>query len=214
MRLWIMILLLVSAPAFLFVGCSTSKINESDPASMYKDAEEDISNDHYQIAIEKLKTIKNRFPYSKYAVDAQLKIADVYFRQELYPEAATSYEAFRDLHPKHEKAGYAILQVAKSYQLDFPGNIARDLTVVEKSLEAYYDFLRRFPEAPEAAEARKATHEIRSLLADKELYIADFYAKRNIQDSAKPRYQKIVDLFPDTAAGKSAREKLSQMESN
>src|SRR5437870_1063058 len=84
------------------VGCSGKAIDENDPGALYGEAEEDIKNDHYQIAIDKLRAIKNKYPYSKFAVDAQLRIADVYFLQESWGEAATSYEAFRDLHPKHE----------------------------------------------------------------------------------------------------------------
>ena len=60
-----------------------------------------------------MKTIKNKFPYSNYATEAQLKIADVYYMQESYGEAAVAYEAFRDLHPKHEKVPYAMFRIGE-----------------------------------------------------------------------------------------------------
>ena len=82
-------------------GCSTSELNENDPVVLMKDAEEDIESSRYILALEKLQKIKNQHPYSKQAVDAKLRIADVYFLQENYAEAAATYEAFRDLHPKH-----------------------------------------------------------------------------------------------------------------
>src|SRR5436305_4595321 len=92
--------------SILYAGCAGTPVDENDPASLFKDAESDIQSDHYQIAVEKLRSIKNKFPYSKYALDAQLRIADVYFLEESYAEAAAAYETFKDLHPKHEKAGY------------------------------------------------------------------------------------------------------------
>ncbi|MDR3605897.1 MAG: outer membrane protein assembly factor BamD [Oligoflexia bacterium] len=190
-------------------GCSSQAVTESDPAALAKDAEDDIKSDRYQLALEKLKTLKNKFPYSKYAVDAQLRIADVYFMQELYPEAASNYETFRDLHPKHERVAYAMFRIAKSYFNDMPSTVARDLTPAQKCLDAYNDFLRRFPEAPEAVEGHKDLEKARAFLADKELYIADFYLKHNFYESAKPRYQKILDVYPDTPAAAKAQEKLA-----
>src|SRR4051812_10683656 len=72
----------------LATGCSSTQVNEHDPESLFKDAEEEVASEHYQIALEKLRSLKNKFPYSKYAPDAQLRIADVYFLQESYTEAA------------------------------------------------------------------------------------------------------------------------------
>src|SRR5689334_8254387 len=96
---------------FVFIlmssGCSSSKIDPNDPALLFRDAQEEIESEHYLLALEKLRSIRNKFPYSKYAVDAQLRIADVYYLQELYAEAAGSSESFKDLHPTHEKAHYA-----------------------------------------------------------------------------------------------------------
>jgi outer membrane protein assembly factor BamD len=196
----------------LMTGCAGRAVDESDPGSLYQDAEEEIKSDHYQLAIEKLRTIKNKFPYSKYSVDAQLRIADVLFLQESYAEAAASYETFRDLHPKHEKTPYAMFRVAKSYFNDMPGAVSRDMTPGQKALDAYNEFLKRFPSAPEAAEAQADVAKTRQALAEKELYIADFYNKRDFPDSAKPRYDKVVSLYPETEAAKKAKEKSADLE--
>jgi outer membrane protein assembly factor BamD (BamD/ComL family) len=40
-----------------FTHCASKAVNESDPAALYNDAEEEIKSDHYQIAIEKLRTM-------------------------------------------------------------------------------------------------------------------------------------------------------------
>jgi outer membrane protein assembly factor BamD len=203
---------LIGGLAATQLGCSGKSVEENDPSALLKEAEEDVKSDHYQIAIEKLRSIKNKFPYSNYATEAQLRIADVYFLQESYGEAAVAYEAFRDLHPKHEKVPYAMFRTGKAYFNDIPGTIARDMTPANKALEAYSEFLKRFPNAPESADARKDLAEIRRLLAEKELYIANFYFKRDFYDSAKPRYKKILDTYPETAAANEAREKLARIE--
>lgn len=194
-------------------GCSSTQVNESDPASLMQEAEEEIAGDHFQIALEKLRSIKNKFPYSKYSVEAQLRIADVYFTQELFLEAAGSYETFRDLHPKNEKAAYAMFRIGKSYFNDAPRNIARDLTSAHKGIDAYSDFTKKFPADPNVVEARDNIEVLRSLLADKELSIGDFYFKHDYYESAKPRYKKVIDLYPETEAARKAQEKLPLIES-
>lgn len=194
------------------LGCSTTQVDENDPKSLMTDAEEEIASDHYQIAVDKLKTIKNKFPYSKQATEAHLRIGDVYFLQESYAEAAAVYESFRDLHPKHEKTAYAMFRLAKSFFNDIPSPISRDLTPASRALEAYLDFTRRYPDAPEGVEAKKDISEIRNLLADKELYVADFYFKRDFYDSAKPRYKKVLELYPETPSATKAQDKLAEIE--
>ena len=199
--------------AVIATGCSSVPVDPNDPASLYRAAQEEVESSHYQIAIDKFRAIKNKFPYSKYAIDSQLRIADVYFMQEAYIEAAASYESFRDLHPKHDRVAYAMAQIGKSYFKDIPSNVARDLTSAKRALDAYDQFARRFPTHEEKADATKNVAEIRNLLAEKELYIGDFYYKRDFYTSAEPRYRKVLDLYPDTEAAKQAQAKLTRIDS-
>lgn len=192
-----------------YTGCSIAHVDENDPASLLKEAEEEIKSDHYQLAVDKLRIIKNKFPYSNVAAAAQLRIADVYFMQESYIESAASYEAFRDLHPKHEKAPYAMFRIGKSYFNDMPSTVARDLTPAQRALDAYKDYLAHYPSGPDAVEATKDIGEIRNFLANKELSIGDFYFNREFYDSAKPRYKKIIEFYSDTQSAQTAQEKLA-----
>lgn len=204
--------ILLSLCGLTLVGCAGKAVDASDPAQLYEDAEEEIKSDHYQVAIDKLRVIKNKFPYSKYSLDAQLKIADVLFLQESFAEAAAAYETFRDLHPRHEKVSYAMFRAGKAYFLDIPSPLSRDLAPAQRSVDAYGEFLKRFPADPQADEARKDLAESRRILAEKELYIGDFYRKRNFPASAKPRYQKVVSQYSDTPTAKEAQERLAQVE--
>lgn len=214
---WIALLAVLLATGIsgaLLSGCAGTAVDQNDPGALMREAEEDIKSDHYQIALDKLRSIKNKFPYSKYSLEAQLRIADVYFMQEAYPEAAAAYESFADLHPKHEKVAYALYRVGKSYFNDVPDPIARDLTSAQRSLDAYSDFLRRFSTSAEADEARKDVTQLRKLLAEKEFYIAEFYLKRSSYRAAKPRLEKVITMYPETEAAKEAQKKLAGIEEN
>jgi outer membrane protein assembly factor BamD len=170
-------------------------VNQDDPTALMEEAESDIASDHYQIAIDKLRMIKNRFPYAKEAATAQLRIGDVFFMQEAYGEASAAYEAFRDLYPKHPKVSYALLRIGKSFESDIP--------------EAFQEYLNRFPSGAEHKEASQSIVRIRGRQAEKELSIALFYLKRGEREAARKRLVKIEKFFPDTDASRKAREKLS-----
>ncbi len=195
----------------MFLSCSGKKVDENDPASIMADAEDDIKGDRYAPALEKLRMVKNRFPYSKLAVEASLRIADVYFLQESFSEAAAAYELFRDLHPKHEKVTYAMLRVGKSYLSDMPSNTARDLSMGYRAVEAYEAFLRRFPEVPEAKDAKEELHKAKAQLADKELYVGEFYVREKFYYSARPRFKKVIELYPDSEAATKAKARLQEI---
>ncbi|MGK5090159.1 outer membrane protein assembly factor BamD [Bdellovibrionota bacterium FG-2] len=199
--------------ALNLLGCAGKPVDENDPAALFKEAEEEIKGDHYQIAIEKLRVVKNKFPYSKFSIDAELRIADIYFLQESWGESAVSYESFRDLHPKHEKTAYAMFRVGKSYLNDVPGNVARDLTSAQKAVDAYGEFIKRFPNDGQLKEAQTDVSTLRKTLAEKELYIGNFYLKRDFLDSARPRFKKIIDLYPETPAATEAKAKIAKIDS-
>ncbi|MEN9722311.1 MAG: hypothetical protein RJB38_297, partial [Pseudomonadota bacterium] len=71
---WIFSLVLFSAISLS--ACSSIEVQQDDPAQLFKLAEEEIKNEHYILATERLKTIRNRFPYSQQAPLAQVRLAD------------------------------------------------------------------------------------------------------------------------------------------
>lgn len=196
----------------VFHSCSSTEVEQTDPAVLYKEAEEDISNDRFQSALEKLGNIKNKFPYSNFAITAKIRIADVYFLQENYLEAAAAYESYRDLHPKHERMNYGMFRIGESYFMDIPSNIARDLTSAHKALDAFNTFVLRFSNDPELQNAKKRIMQVRDILGDKELYIANFYYKQDQFESAERRYKKLLELYPETSAATEAKEKLAKLQ--
>ncbi|MEW6056023.1 MAG: outer membrane protein assembly factor BamD [Bdellovibrionota bacterium] len=194
--LWLSFLVLGFSQLF---GCSGKEIDEGNVQELYTDAEDDIKDKRYLLALDKLKTIKNKFPYSHLATQAKLRIADVYFAEENFIEAASAYESFRDMHPKHEKADYVIFQIGESYFNQLPGTVDRDITGASKSIEAYRELLTLYPKSQYADQAKQHLAEAHEKLAGKEQYVADFYFKRDMFDSAAARYEKITNQFSGTS---------------
>ena len=68
--------------------------------------------------------MKQKFPFSKYAVLAELAMADTQFARGAYQEAIDAYKTFARLHPTHEKVedGYVAYKVCECYVQDMPGD--------------------------------------------------------------------------------------------
>jgi len=196
---------------FMLQACASIAPEVSDPAKMYEQAEEEIRNDHFILATDHLKALRNKFPYSQYAPLAQLRLADVYFLQESFGEAASAYETFRDLYPKHEKTSYALFRAAKSYFKETPEQIARDLASANRAAGAYRDFLRKYPADPLRAEAEQDLLSTEDRLARKEFYIADFYKKRGQLKAARARLEGLVATYPQTPTAEQAKRSLNEM---
>jgi len=192
----------------LVSSCAGPEVDDDDPQSLFDAAERDVSNDKYLFALDKFRKVKNKFPYSKLSVLSQLRIADLYYLQESFPEAASSYELFLELHPKHEKASYALYRVGESHLAATPTIIDRDLSSAHKALDAFNSFLRKHPSEDLSNKAREKVVEIRNKLAEKELMIGNFYKREEKFLAAQKRYEKIIELYPETVSAKNAREKI------
>lgn len=210
MKYYVSLILMALAAATQLSGCAGQEVDPNNPQQVYKDAEEDIESKRYTIALDKLKALRNKFPYSHVATQAKLRIADVYYMEESYIEAAAAYESFRDMHPKHEKADYVLFRIGESYYNQLPDSEDRDQGPAAKAIDAYRELIGLYPKSQYIGDAKKHLEDATERLASKERYIADFYYKRDMFDSAALRYEKITTRFPGTSIEQYAYWRLGQ----
>ncbi len=182
-----------------FIRCSGRNVDENNPQALLDDAEIDIKDKRYLQALETLKKVKNKFPYSNLSKLAALRIADVNFLQEEFVEAATAYETFRDLHPKYIQADYVLFRIGESYFNQLPSTIDRDQTPAQKAINAFTELHSLYPASAHNDIGQRHLKESTEKLAKKEKYIADFYYIRDIYDSAASRFEKIVTKYANTS---------------
>ena len=77
----------------------------------------ELKDESYGEAKKYFQFVKQKFPFSKYAVMAELALADTQFAQGNYTEANESYKSFARLHPTHEKVedGYVAFRICEGY---------------------------------------------------------------------------------------------------
>ncbi len=184
---------------FIIAACSATDELPDDPAQLFSDAQRYENDERYEEALRRYNDLKNRFPYSNYAVRAKLSIADVYYKQESYAEAQVSYQTFRELHPRHPQTDYVIFRTGMSYFQQLPSSIDRDLTLSHDAISSFDELKKAFPRSTYVKEAEEKRSEALRMLADKEKYIADFYFIRKKWEAALSRYEALYENYREVA---------------
>jgi outer membrane protein assembly factor BamD len=173
-------------------GCGPSK-EQIDPTAdwsvetFYLEARAELDDGNYLTAIEYYETLESRFPFGKYAMQAQIDVAYAYFKFEEPDSAITALDRFIKLHPRHPAVDYAYyLKGLVNFErggtiLDII--VTRDLSEFDRNLllRAYNDFkllTQRFPGSDYATDARKRMIFLRNELARSDFKIANYYASR------------------------------------
>lgn len=178
------------------IACSSMDKKSDTPEGAFSIAEEFDKDERYEEALRRYTEVKNKFPYSNYATKSELAIADVYFKQESYPEAQVSYQAFRELHPKHPQVEYVLFRIGLSYFNQLPSTLDRDLSLANEAIEGFDELIRQFPDSQYTKEAVAKKTDTLKMLAGKEEYIAAFYFKREMYDSALSRFETLISKYP------------------
>lgn len=195
LRVKLSILLLVSSISILS-ACTSSDKKADTAEGAFAIAQDFDKEERFEEAIKRYQDVKNKFPYSKYATMSEIAIADAHFKQESFAESQVSYQAFKDLHPKHPQIDYVTYRLAMSFYNQLPATVDRDLTLAQSSILYFDEVLHQFPNSQYVKDSKEKRDATLKMLASKEEYIADFYFKRETYESALPRYEGILKKCP------------------
>lgn len=206
------------------VGCATTgathgAIHYTDEAQQaYERAKALYDDDSFEEAAEAFRVVRREYSLSRWGYLAELRLADIDFKQERFAEALGGFRAWLRYHASQPEASYARFMVARCYYsqmpddwLLVPGSEERDLSSVHDAEESLTRFLRDYPDAPETAEARTMLRTARTMLARHEVYVARFYASRERYDAAISRLLGVVQNFSGTDEEVSALLQLGEV---
>ena len=185
------------AVIFNLIACvSYDDYDTSTAEGTYKLASKLEEDSRFEESLLQYQDLKNRFPYSQFSTEAELRVAEIHYKRDAFAEAQSAYQLFKELHPKHPKIDYVTFKIAESIFMQLPSTIDRDLTLAPQAIRFYRMVLSDYPQSGFAAKARDRVNETLRKLADKEIYIADFYYRTENYVSAIVRYEQYMKAYP------------------
>ncbi len=102
------------------------------------------------------------------------------------------------MHPRHADLDYVARQIGLSLHKEAPKIAARDQSLTRRAVNAWSGYDHRFPESIYLEEVMELLNESRERLAEKELVIARFYARRGAWNAVEGRAEELVRKYPNS----------------
>jgi len=163
---------------------------------IFESGNDDMREGDYVGAARKFTRVKDDFPFSPYAVEAELSLGDAFYLDKEYAQAAEAYRDFETLHPRHDAIPYVLYQLGMSLKQSYV-SIDRAATDVEEALTYFTRLCQSYPGTEYAAKAEEQIAACRKLLAQRELFIGDVYWSMDNYEAAWTRYRHVAQNYPD-----------------
>ena len=150
---------------------------------VYSQAQRALRSSNFSVAIEQLELLEARFPFGRFAEQAQLELIYAHYLTQDMDSARANADRFIRLHPNHPNVDYAYYLKALSayrYQESLLDRLfssdpaSRDMAPLRESYSELATLLNEFPNSQYAADARQRMLQLRALLARAEIFVADY----------------------------------------
>jgi outer membrane protein assembly factor BamD len=209
---------LLCAATMLLAACNKDQDEDEQTktaAELYTEAKGQLNQSAYDRAVMTYKQLQTRFPFGRYAEQAQLEMAYAYYRAKRPEQALATADRFIRMYPSHPNVDYAYyIRGLTNYEQKIgflekmmPSRIRdRDQTA---ALEAFSDFsqlVRRFPESRYAPDARQRMVFLRNNLSFYEIDVARYYLTRKAYIAAANRARYLLETYPNSPEAGNALE--------
>jgi outer membrane protein assembly factor BamD len=176
---------------------------------LYNEAKDNLNNRNYEQAITYYQKLEARYPYGRFAQQAQIEIAYAYYKDNEAVQAVAAADRFIKLHPNHPNVDYAYyLKGLANFNEDlgWAGYMSgqdlteRDPKAAGEAFQAFKDLAIRFPESRYTPDAIARMNYLLNALASHEVHVARYYMKRSAFVAAANRAQYALKTYPQAPA--------------
>jgi len=185
----------------------------------YEAGKQDMEDGDWKSAISFFIALEARYPYGRYAQQAQLYVAYSHYKEDDQEAAVLAAKRFIRLHPNHPSVDYAYYIKGLSSFNDEKGiagyvmkhwinqNMSeRDPEASNESFQSFKELITRFPDSQYRSDSIKRMNFLFNTVAMGEIYVARYYLSRGAYVAAINRAQYTLNKFPQTPATKHALE--------
>ena len=207
-RFWVIIFFCLISCFLFATGCAKHK-PEKTADELAAEGLAYFEEKDYREAITSYERLRDWYPFSVHAKDAELKVADAYFLLEEYDQALVAYRTYYQLHPSDPRIPYVLYRIGRC-DFDQMVSVDRDQTPAANALESFRRLIDQFPDHEYAVKAEEHIQECLKNLAGKEHYVGKFYFKSKHYKAALHRFQSVVNDYPDFGLHAEAKEYIER----
>ena len=174
---------------------------------MYREAQRHLKNENFSLAVRSLQMLESRYPFGRYAEQAQLELIYAHYGAYEFAAATEAADRFIRLHPRHPNVDYAFyMKGLASYDIE-PGffsrfipsdDTKRDVSHIQIAFGEFAQLLARYPDSAYAPDARQRMIHMRNMLARHEIHVANYYFRRGAYLAALNRGKYVVEHMQQT----------------
>ena len=200
-RAGLALLAVLGVCAILLGGCGSLDKDATakwDADRLYNEARQELLDGNYQHARELYEKLESRYPFGRYAQQAQLEAAYCYYKEGETAEVMSTTDRFLKLNPGSAHADYAYYIRGLTNFIEPPALLGavvgyrvseRDPKSMVDSFENFRELINRYPDSPYRGDALLRMTFMRDALADHEVKVADYYYRRGAYLAAINRAQ-------------------------
>ncbi len=190
-----------------------------DAERLYKEGHDELIAGNWNHAREDFEKLTSRYPFGRYAQQAQIEIAYSYYKEGETADALDATERFLKQNPTHPSADYVYYLRGLINFIERPALVGRlvgyqvserDPKSMRDSFEAFKELLARFPDSRYAADATVRLNYLVNALATHEVVVADYYYRRGAYLAAIARAQGSLSQYPGASSQRKALTVLAQ----
>lgn len=176
---------------------------------LYAEARDEMRSGRYAAAIKMLERLEARYPFGRWAQQAQIDIAYAHFKDNERALAMAATDRFLKQFPSHESLDYIYYLRGLINFNEQQGWLAtlgrqdlseRDLRAARDSFDAFREVITRFPGSKYAADAESRMKYLVNAMASGEVHIARYYYTRGAYVAAINRAQGAIAEYPRAPA--------------
>lgn len=174
---------------------------------LYAEAHDELNSSNYNRAVKLYEILQSRYPYGRFAQQAQLDTAYAYYKDDEPEKALAAIERFERMHPQHPNMDYALYLkalVLLNEDKSFVNRLAaqdwsdRDPKANRESYAAFAELAQRYPDSKYAADAAEQMKKLVNALGGNEMAVARYYMNRGAYLAALNRAQSVVQHYQNT----------------
>lgn len=151
-------------------------------------------------------------PYSDYSPLALMNIARGHQRLHNTEQAIDALDRMINNHPNSLLTSDAYLKLAQTHASLVDGPYY-DQAATKEAITYFQDYMILFPGDPNVASADTGLDQMRTVLAESKIKMADFYFyKRDNYTAARVFYNEAITVYPDSSVAGIAKKRLQEVE--